>query len=204
MYYKALHKEHLKKGGKIKKRNSFIQDHNNNHRQVVESAKLMAEMKSLYGKCLKNAKRILKAKPGSAYSKFLKKAQTDQGCEKLSTVLKTKINNEIRMEAKTAKRVKQGKFARGIRAAITKYQKSDKYNQYKAAIPWPRRTPAGKLAGCRKGRARLQELKKKGSARTLDETTHMVQLFKLYKERKCPGIINNAKTAAAKPPTSLF
>jgi len=217
MYYRAMHKEHLedckKTGGYcIKSRSKFVENHIRHHNERVESAKLIAATKSLYGKCLKNAKRISKAKQGTPYSKMLEKAQTDYGCQNLPDNLKTKMMNEIRMEAKTAKRVKQGKFARWSRslkknkgAAVTNYQKSDKYNQYKAAIPWRRRTPAGKLAGCRKGRARLQELSKKGQSRNQTERVEEQQLLTLYNQRGCKGIINSAKTAPAKPaPTSLF
>jgi len=227
MYYRAMHKAHLedckKTGGYcIKSRSKFVGHHIRQHNDVAESAKRIAATKSLYGKCLKNEKLFSKANQGSPYSEQIKAYMHKIGCDNLPADLKTKIGNEIRMEAKTAKRVKQGKFARWSRslkknkgAAVAKYQKSDKYKQYKdaqaqaqATIPWARRTPAGKLAGCRKGLARFQELRKKGYGKTPAELAEGRQILELYKQRKCPGIINNAKTAAVKPapkPTaSLF
>jgi hypothetical protein len=222
LYYRAMHKAHLEdcRSDCIKSRSQFITHHINKHTESAESTERIAATKSLYEKCLKNTKRISKATPGSDYSKFLVKAQADYGCTNLPDNLKTKIINEIRMEAKVAKRVKQGKFARWSRslkknegAAVAKYQQSDKYKQYKATqaqaqatIPWEKRTPAGQLIGCRKGLARFKELQRKGSAQTPAETAEKEQIRQLYKQRGCTGIINNAKTAPAKPakPASLF
>jgi len=68
-----------------------------------------------------------------------------------------------------------------------------------AMAEWNRASEADRVTRCRKGLARFQELVKKGQAktRTPAEKAEGEQLLKLYKERDCYQIINNAKTAAA-------
>jgi len=248
VYYRAMHKAHLKdckETGErcIKSRSQFVGHHWSQHNKAAESAKREADTNSLYGKCLKNKKRSSKvrwnegsksyelvATPNSPYSNQIKAYMQKIGCDKLSADLKTKIDNEIIQEAKTAKRVKQGKFARWSRslkknkgAAVTNYQKSDKYKQYKAAqaqaqatIPWERRTPAGKLMACQKAKARYEEQKalyitpdvQQNAQKAEEIKKAQKQLRSLYNQRGCSAIINDAKTAAAKPApkptTSLF
>ena len=216
LYYEAMHKAHLKDCKKtggycIKSRSKFVGHHWRQHNDVAESAKRIAATKSLYGKCLKNKKRSSKvhwneesksyelvATPNSPYSNQIKAYMHKIGCDNLPVNLKTKIDNEIIQEAKTAKRVKQGKFTRWSRslkknkgAAVTNYQKSDKYKQYKAVqaqaqatIPWVKRTPVGKLIGCRKGRARLQELSNKGQSRTSTEKAERTAVIETIQSKR--------------------
>ena len=230
LYYEALHKEHLEGGGRIKDRKSFIRQHERDHSQVVESAKLMAATKILYGKCLKNEKQLTKAKEGSHFHQEIKAYMRKIGCEKLPPKLKTEISNEIKQEAKTAKLTSRRKLAAWSRSlkknqgASSKYKKgipeyltserTKKYNttqaQAQAKIPWERRTPAGKLMACQKAKARYDEqaalYKTPAGQKNKKEILQaQKQLWSLYKERKCTDIINNAKTAPAKTaPASLF
>ena len=76
-------------------------------------------------------------------------------------------------------------------------------NQNLAMAEWNRASEADRVTRCRKGLARFQELSQEGQSRTPTETAERRQLLKLYKQRGCRGIINNAKTAPAKT-ASLF